>query len=56
MSYRRIPSFVGAALFAALLVASTAVAGDLNASASQPSRNESPANAYVAVRGPILLE
>jgi hypothetical protein len=85
MNYKRISSFVGAALFTALPVASTADAGDLNAGASQPSQYESPptirstrrsiskrkgratrdlsirgittgANAYVAVRGPILLE
>ena len=42
MNTKRISIFVGAALFAALLVAGTADAGDLNAGASQPSQNESP--------------
>jgi hypothetical protein len=42
MNYKRISSFVGAALFTALPVASTADAGDLNAGASQPSQYESP--------------
>jgi hypothetical protein len=34
MNYRRISTFVGATLFTALLVASTADAGDLNTGAS----------------------
>jgi iron complex outermembrane receptor protein len=42
MIHKRISTFVGATLFTALLVASTADAGDLNAGASQPSQNESP--------------
>ena len=36
MTPKRISTFVGATLFTALLVASTAAAGDLNAGASQP--------------------
>jgi hypothetical protein len=44
MNYKRISTFVGATLFTALLVASTADAGDLNAGTSQPSQNESPNN------------
>jgi outer membrane receptor protein involved in Fe transport len=43
MTHKRISTFVGATtLFTALLVASTADAGDLNARASQPSQNAPP--------------